>query len=290
MASTTKQQKEEDNIKTPMQVSPVKIPPRNHELVIWMKHAVYCNFDQGKCPKSPGCDQAKKLWSHISECEDKSCTVKYCLSCSADLDHYRVCKETGCNFCKPIRQYLDYQKFEDKIYNYLICLGPRNPSHQLDHEIMLRAHQYGKILVMTKKYLDASWKKDQNKFKDLINYACKYQQVQKQVELARKPPLQPKELLLREEKERTNRCRLGLWQYMHGKTCMGSSCKYKDCLLAKDTIKHIEIPCRDDSCPRMGCKSFKTISQHYNSCKLGVFRCQICSVVLSSTRYNHLYL
>jgi len=71
--------------------------------LLLLRHASKCEAKPGECKKTPHCAEMKKLWKHISECHDKNCTYRHCLSSRYVLMHYRRCKDAKCPSCAPVR-------------------------------------------------------------------------------------------------------------------------------------------------------------------------------------------
>lgn len=72
--------------------------------LLLLHHASQCPHGDGNCPRFKQCVDYKRLWHHISHCAEGRCGVSHCLSSRAILSHYRSCKNTGCEICRPIRQ------------------------------------------------------------------------------------------------------------------------------------------------------------------------------------------
>ena len=94
--------------------NPIPAPPEQRETtdprikhkqqrLLLLRHASKCTAPEGKCTKTPYCASMKKLWKHISECQDHNCSVPHCLSSRCVLMHYRKCKDPKCPTCAPVR-------------------------------------------------------------------------------------------------------------------------------------------------------------------------------------------
>eukprot|EP00957_Ditylum_brightwellii_P025425 1922788-Ditylum_brightwellii.AAC.1 len=61
--------------------------------LLLLRHASKCEYENGKCPITPHCQEMKTLWKHIASCKDQNCNVRHCMSSRYVLSHYRRCKD-----------------------------------------------------------------------------------------------------------------------------------------------------------------------------------------------------
>lgn len=72
--------------------------------LLLLRHASKCKAPDGKCTVTPHCDSMKKLWKHISGCQERECKVPHCMSSRYVLSHYKRCKDLTCPACEPVRK------------------------------------------------------------------------------------------------------------------------------------------------------------------------------------------
>lgn len=72
--------------------------------LLLLRHASKCKAREGQCKTTPHCDSMKKLWKHISGCQERECKVPHCMSSRYVLSHYKRCKDLNCPACEPVRK------------------------------------------------------------------------------------------------------------------------------------------------------------------------------------------
>jgi hypothetical protein len=76
---------------------------QQQQRLLLLRHAYKCPYTNGNCPVTRYCAGIKQLWSHISRCQDKTCSVPHCLSSRIILAHFHSCKDSNCAICEPVR-------------------------------------------------------------------------------------------------------------------------------------------------------------------------------------------
>eukprot|EP00978_Attheya_sp_CCMP212_P043915 scaffold294920_cov59-Attheya_sp.AAC.5 len=79
-----------------------KIRHKQQRLLL-LHHSCKCPHEDGRCTASPHCADMKRLWKHMSHCDDNNCRVSHCFSSRSVLSHYRKCKDQRCPACGPVR-------------------------------------------------------------------------------------------------------------------------------------------------------------------------------------------
>lgn len=95
------------------QLSDPKIKHKQQRLLL-LRHASKCQAKDGECRKTPHCADMKKLWRHISGCQDKNCSYPHCLSSRYVLMHYRRCKDAQCPACAPVKRICQESQEEER--------------------------------------------------------------------------------------------------------------------------------------------------------------------------------
>ena len=72
--------------------------------LLLLRHASKCKEEDGKCNVTPHCTTMKKLWKHISGCQNARCQIPHCMSSRYVLSHYKRCREADCITCAPVRR------------------------------------------------------------------------------------------------------------------------------------------------------------------------------------------
>ncbi|KAL7533926.1 hypothetical protein ACHAWF_004663 [Thalassiosira exigua] len=105
-----------ENTSDPWHISSTSTMQLHQERLILLHHARKCPHDENGgtvCPVTPQCSDAKRIWKHIAECQDKKCP--HCYSSRYVLTHYRECKDGMCRICGPVRNQIRRKKQRGQI-------------------------------------------------------------------------------------------------------------------------------------------------------------------------------
>lgn len=81
------------------------------ERLKFLRHAARCTYPEA-CPHAPFCNNMKKLWAHITVCQDNACARPHCFSSRNILTHYNECDNDSCRICVPVKIYI--KKLEEE--------------------------------------------------------------------------------------------------------------------------------------------------------------------------------
>ena len=96
-----------------------------------LRHGSWCQRNAETC-HTPFCAAAKRLWNHISNCDNNTCTTRHCVTSRVVFDHYNMCNKKSCQVCAPVRatnkRYKDRQNeaSRDIIAQTLLTLNTHN--------------------------------------------------------------------------------------------------------------------------------------------------------------------
>ena len=71
--------------------------------LLFLRHASKCNAAEGKCPYTPHCHVARKLWEHVLSCQSAQCNYPRCVASRELLKHHQRCQDPNCPVCAPVR-------------------------------------------------------------------------------------------------------------------------------------------------------------------------------------------
>ena len=74
--------------------------------LLFLRHASKCQAPEGKCPVTPHCGVARKLWHHVLACREPKCEYPRCVPSRELLSHHQRCREPRCVVCAPVREAL----------------------------------------------------------------------------------------------------------------------------------------------------------------------------------------
>lgn len=92
--------------------------------LLFLRHASKCTASEGKCNISPHCHMARQLWTHLGSCRERDCQYTRCNASRTLLHHYRICTDSRCPVCGPVKQMINQKRPQSS----QSLLGPTSPA------------------------------------------------------------------------------------------------------------------------------------------------------------------
>ena len=111
-------------------------------------HARKCPHDEGHCPITPQCSDAKRIWRHIANCHNRKCP--HCYSSRYVLTHFRECKDySSCVICLPVREEMARRRMQVQqgIVKMNYTMGTTSTSPSTTDDVTPNLHEDGKAAV-----------------------------------------------------------------------------------------------------------------------------------------------